>query len=192
MSTHTHTLHLFFHSLHPQAAIATLTARLPTSMGLNPQTHPAACVSDNPPISGMRQQHFSGVLVEVNTFRQHLLTRSPCVTDTCAAWVREAPKSQRPQQLIIQVFNRSPSPATKMLGLLMQIFLQLHTLHSSARPQHVGMTRAIQKLNEVQVMSHTWTGVNFRVRHSITLCKKTDHHTGSRTSQERHSQFKSS
>lgn len=49
---HTHTLHLFFHSLHPQAAIATLTARLPTSMGLNPQTHPAACVSDNPPHLG--------------------------------------------------------------------------------------------------------------------------------------------
>lgn len=46
---HTHTLHLFSQSLHPQAAIATLTARLPTSMGLNPQTHPAACVSDKPP-----------------------------------------------------------------------------------------------------------------------------------------------
>lgn len=133
---HTHTLHLFSQSLHPQAAIATLTARLPTSMGLNPQTHPAACVSDNPPpqISGMRQQHFPRVLVEVNTFGQHLLTHSPCVTDTCAAWVRKAPKSPRPQQLIIQVFNRSPSPATKMLELLIQIFLQLHTLYSSARP----------------------------------------------------------
>lgn len=54
--THTHTLHLFSQSLHPQAAIATLTARLPTSMGLNPQTHPAACVSDKPPPPNLRHE----------------------------------------------------------------------------------------------------------------------------------------